>query len=173
MLSSSIPMDDPHLRHIDREPAARGRSPGWRVATPRGARLFTDTDHGSTGAALDAALDWRDAQLDPRRYVPVPDSAVRLAQGISFTAQTIAGHAYPVIKAVANADGARETITRSLYTHTPEDAIRDAAEMRVRVRRGRPGFKHDSAEALAQIALDAYHAYARTHAPDAAAEDDA
>ena len=165
-------MDDPHLQHIAREAAARGRAPGWRVAVPRGARLFTDADHGSTGAALDAALDWRDAQLDPRRYVPIPTSTVRLAQGISFTAQTIAGHAYPVIKAVANADGKRETVTRSLYTHSPEDAIRDAAEMRVRIRRGRPGFKHDTAEALTQIALDAYHAYARTHAPDGDAAED-
>lgn len=154
-------MHDPHLAHVEREAAARGRAPGWRVAAPRGpARLFADSEHGSAGAALDAALAWRDLQLDPRQHVPVPDAPVTLAPSLYFAAYAAKGYTYPVIKTSAtDADGNAHTLARSLLKHAPEDAIRDAAEFRFRFRRGLPGFEHNTAEALYADALDAYRAY--------------
>ena len=156
---------DPRLAHVEREPAARGRAPGWRVRVPRGtvpgaARLFADAEHGSPGAALDAALAWRDVQLDPRHHVPVPPAPVSLAPGVYFAADTIRGHTYPVVKASADdAGGTRRSLNRSLLKHAPEAAIRDAAEFRFGHRRGLPGFAYPSADALFQEALAAYRAY--------------
>lgn len=159
-------MDDPHLQHVAREAAARGRSPGWRVRAPQSVRLFTDSEYGSTGAALDAALAWRDEQLDPRHHVPAPAGRVTLAPGIYLATDTVRGNPHPVIKASADdADGKRHAVNRSLLKHTPEDAIQAAAEMRFRVRNGRLGFTHETEDALFQDALAAYQAYVRDHPP--------
>lgn len=164
-------MDDPHLQHVSRQAAARGRSPGWRVASPRGPeRLFADTEHGSTGTALDAALAWRDAQLDVRQHVPIPKGRVTLAPGLYLGTQTVRGRVYPVVKASADdAQGKRHVLSRSLFKHTPEDAIREAAELRFRARHGRPGFPHDSAQSLFDEAFAVYQAYAEAHPPEGTA----
>ena len=155
------PLDDPRLEHVTREAAARGRSPGWRAEPPgRPSRLFADAEHGSPGAALDAALAWRD---EPRS-VPVPDAPVTLAPGIYLTTQPKGERRYPVVKAIADdADGNRKTLVRSLLKHDPETLLRQAAEHRYRYRNGLPGFDHPSADALYADALAAYRAFLAEH----------
>ena len=166
-------LPDPRLVHVEREPAARGRAPGWRVRVPQGtvpgaARLFADAEHGTPGAALDAALAWRDVQLDPRHHVPVPAVPIALAPGVYFAPDTVRGHTYAVIKASADdADGKRHSLNRSLLKHAPEAAIRDAAEMRFRIRHGLAGFDYESADALYRDALAAYRSHVAEAAPSA------
>ncbi len=156
--SLSFPMDDPRLQHVTREAAARGRAPGWRAQPPGGgSRLFSDADHGSPGAALDAALAWRDEQLTAETRVPLPTARVTLAPGIYLMAQRSRGRAYPVVRAEArDADGTPQTLVRSLLKHTPDSAIREAAEHRYQHRAGASRFDHPSADALYADALAAF-----------------
>lgn len=157
LAARALPMDDPRFQHLSREAAARGRAPGWR-AEPPGApsRLFSDADHGSPGAALDAAIAWRDGEA-ARVTVPLPDAPVTLAPGIYLTTQPGRARRYPVVKAIADdADGKRQTLVRSLIKHAPQDAIREAAEHRIRHRGAAAGPVADLyAEALAAYAAHA------------------
>lgn len=155
---------DPLFEHVAREVAARGRAPGWRVSPPRGgSRLFADREHGSPGAALDAALTWRDDQLDPRQHVPLPDRRVTLAPGIYFVTQRARGHEYPVVRAEAlDESGKPRVLARSLLKHAPEDALREAAEHRF-AHRDTARIAHASADALHRDALDAYRQFVAKH----------
>ena len=148
---------DPRFVHVEREPAARGRAPGWRADVPGApSRLFSDTDHGSPGAALDAALAWRDSE-SARPSLPLPDAPVTLAPGIYLTTQPGKRRRYPVVKAIADdADGKRQTLVRSLLRHDPETVLREAAEHRVRHR----GASAGSVDDLFAQALAAYRACA-------------
>ena len=154
-------MEDPRLQHVSRQPAARGRAPGWRLAPPGAAvRLFSDRDHGSPGAALDAALAFRDRRDPPHAAVPIPAERVTLAPGISLLAHRRGPHTYPVVRAAATtAEGRTASIVRSLVKHAPERALRDAAEHRFRHRQGRPGFPYTSPDALYADALAAFRAH--------------
>ena len=155
---------DPLFEHIAREAAARGRAPGWRVSPPRGgSRLFSDRDHGSPGGALDAALAWRDEQLDPRSHVPLPGRRVTLAPGIYLVTQRARGREYPVLRAeVLDEHGKPRVLARSLLKHAPEDALREAAEHRF-FHRDTARISHASADALHRDALQAYRAFVAEH----------
>ncbi|MGB3545015.1 hypothetical protein [Rubrivirga sp.] len=147
-------MDDPRLHSVTREAAARGRSPGWRASPPnRPSRLFADAEHGSPGAALDAALAWRDQP----RPLPLPDAPVTLAPGIYLTTQSKGDRRYPVVKAIADDEGGnRKTLVRSLAKHGHEAALRQAAEHRFRYRFGLSGFDAPTADSLYRDALRCY-----------------
>jgi hypothetical protein len=160
--------------HVERIEAARGFRPGWRVVVPpasarpdRPARrcTFYDTDHGSPGAALDAALRWRDEEkkaLAPRdphvKHRVRSDAEGALVPGIFVTKKETGGTVYPLIRASVHTPGGRQrTLTRSVGRRSTEDALREVVDFRFREMKAVHGddFPYRSAEELYRDAHEA------------------
>lgn len=131
------------LDHVERIDPRRGVRPGWRVAVPYASgpaarRTFYDADHGSPGAALDAALGWRDdeAGASARRAPKVmhrvrSDAEGALVPGILVTSKEVGGTVYPAIRASVHAPGGRQrTLTRSVGRRSAEEALREVVDFR-------------------------------------------
>ena len=125
-----------HVARIERP----GQGGGWRVSPPdnRAERLVLDRDHGSPGAALDAALAYRDGT--PGRAPQGKRSAgasQALVAGVLLTDVASRGETYPAVRAeVRLPDGEggtrRKTLTRSVARYGLDDALRQAVEFRFR-----------------------------------------
>ena len=125
-----------HVARVERP----GEGGGWRSqpTDSRPERFFPDRDHGSPGAALDAALAYRDgtpalAPEGKRRA----DAAHSLVAGVRLVEVASRGETYPAVRAevrVPDGKGAtrRKTITRSVARYGLDDALRQAVEFRFR-----------------------------------------
>ena len=145
------------LDHVARV-ARPGEGGGWRAqpTDDRPERFFPDRDHGSPGAALDAALAYRDgtpasAPQGKRRA----DASRSLVAGVLLTDVASRGETYPAVRAevrVPDGTGAtrRKTITRSVSRYGLDDALRQAVEFRFRHMKALHGdaFPYASADAL-------------------------
>ena len=145
---------------VERVRPGDGRRPGWRASVAHGdraaSRLFRDADHGSAGAALDAAAAWRDETVSrlnhaARSVQPATDDGAG-SLGVRLRTQTSRGHTYPVAVAdlPATETEARTKRVRSVDKYGPVEALRQCAAFRFDGMKARYGdaYPYDSVDDL-------------------------
>ena len=163
------------LDGIERVEPARGVRPGWRVTVHRPGppgrarapetQFFGDTTHGSPGAALDAALAWRDEAAErlrrtaPKVFRQVRDDAENaLLPGIHLQRSRHGDRTYLSVRtSVQTPEGQQRAFRRSIGRRSAEDALRDVARFRFEHMRRLHGdaFPYASADDLYREALAA------------------
>lgn len=150
----------PKRRNIFR--IVTGNTAGWQVRIERHrkqhSRLFSDNVYGSTDAALEAALAWRDemlaslpAPLNPAEHLHTPKNQRKAAQamnrtgvvGIGFTMQQQrSGNRTPYVACHWRdpESGARRSSSFSIRKYGLSQAVRLACE-RLREGQGQPATK--------------------------------